>query len=379
MQNWQEYRKLFPHTDHTVYLNHAAVAPMNRRVMEATRIYQQKRSEENIPYWPDLMEARNRFKELVGKLINAPVEYIARVENTTAGLNILAQGIDWKPGDRILLNNFEFPANVYSFLNLERLGVKVDFVKQDQGRIHLEDLVRAIRPETRLLAISFVQFLNGFRSDLKAISEICRQHDLLFSVDGIQGVGALEIDVQEMGIDFLANGVHKWLMSPMGTGFIYISPRIFDLVYPTNAGWLSVEDSWEGIFDYKLDFLPTAQRFEPSGFNVQGLVGANASLEIFLEIGMKHIQERILKLTDYLIDQLEAFGYKLFTISDPVHRSGIVTFCHDRAEELFEFLISNRTYVSLRSGMIRVSPHFYNTTEDIDRFMAVIREFDLKS
>lgn len=373
--NWDAHRQYFTHLEDTVYLNHAAVSPMNQRVIEATHRYQAKRAGDNILYWPDMMEDRKRFKALIGQFINAPVTQIARVETTSAALTLLANGLDWQPGDRVLLNNMEFPANVYPFLNLKRFGVEIDFVQHDRGQIHIDDIRRAIRPETKLLAISFVQFSNGFRSDLAALGQLCREHDLIFSVDGIQGVGAMQIDVQAMGIDFLANGGQKWLMWPMGTGYFYISPRLIERVYPTNLGWLAVEDAWEKMMDYRLEPLPTAERYEPSGFNVQGLVTALASLEWFVEIGPAAIQERILALGDYLIEQLQADGYELFTVTDPAHRSGIVTFKHPRAMELWEFLQQQRVIVSLRTGMIRVSPHFYNNTDDIDRFMAALRRF----
>ncbi|NIV72411.1 MAG: aminotransferase class V-fold PLP-dependent enzyme, partial [Calditrichae bacterium] len=170
----------------------------------ATQRLIEDRSLRNIAYWPDLMDAKHRFKELTGKLINSAAENIAVTSSTSMGLNWLAQGLEWHPGDRILLNNFEFPANVYPFLNLQRSGVQVDFVEHREGIIRVEDLAAKIRPETRLLSISFVEFLNGYRNDLKQIGELCAQNDIIFCVDSIQGIGALQLDVQELNIDFVA-------------------------------------------------------------------------------------------------------------------------------------------------------------------------------
>ncbi len=379
MADWNAYRQLFPHTAHSVFLNHAAVSPLNKRVLQALQEYQEIRSNsrDNLIYFPEISEKRTRFKELVGRLINAPVSQIARVESTSAGLTLLANGLDWQPGDRILLNDMEFPANVYPFLNQERRGVKVDFVQNDHGRIRLEDLRRAIRPETRLLSISFVQYLNGFRSDLQAVGELCREHDLIFCVDGIQGLGALQVDVQALGVDFWSNGGHKWLMWPMGTGFFYISPRIFERVYPTNAGWLAVENAWD-FSKFDLKFLPTAERFEPSGFNVAGMVGAIAELELFLEIGPGQIEAHILETTAYAYERLLENGYGVYTVPEAAHYSGVITFEHEQATALCEFLKSQQIFVSVRSGKIRVSPHFYNTREDIDCLIAAVRKFDSK-
>ncbi|MFQ5584311.1 MAG: aminotransferase class V-fold PLP-dependent enzyme [Calditrichia bacterium] len=285
IDNHQKYRQLFPFSGQVVYMNHAAVSPLNSRAIAAMQAYQKERSSSNIEYWPDLFDKKRQFKELVGKLINAHPDYIAMAGNTGMGLNILALGIDWKAGDRILLNNLEFPTNVYPFMNLKRFGVEVDFVAHREGRILLEDIVEKIHPRTRLLSISFVEFLNGFRNDMRAIADICRKHDIIFSVDGIQGIGALQFDVQEMGIDFLACGGHKWLMWPLGTAFFYIAPRIFESVYPAMVNWMSVENAWD-MLNYELKLLPNAERFEGGVFNLQGLIGAIASLELFSEIGV---------------------------------------------------------------------------------------------
>ncbi len=375
MVDWDAYRKLFPHTEQLIYFNHAAVSPLHRRSMDAIRAFQRERSLHNIEYFPDILEEKQRFKELLGKLIHAPADYIAITENTSMGLNWLARGISWKSGDRIILNNFEFPANVYPFLQLQEQGVRIDFVAHRDGRIVPDDIAAMIRPETRLISISFVEFLNGYRNDLAAISRLCQKHNIMFCVDAIQGLGALQIDVQELAIDFLACGGHKWLMFPLGTAFFYVAPQIFDRLSPMAVGWLSVENSWD-FFNYELNLLPTAARFETGAFNIAGVIGAKATLQMFLEIGTQHIEHRILANTDYLIKNLQEGGYELFTAIEQPHRSGIVTFYHSRAEELAGYLKQNRIIVSLREGMIRVSPHFYNTVEEIDTLMEFLKRFD---
>lgn len=411
--DWEKYRALFPHTfrpaepalvapyqesngkNHAglagafgqklaeisaptpamVYLNHAALAPMHAKAIAAIERHNRERSCGNIEFWPDLVEVKRSFKSLLGRFINAAPEYLAVTDSTSMGLNWLAQGLEWNPGERILLNDFEFPSNVYPFLNLQRRGVVIDFVKQRNGRIALEDIAAMIRPETRLLSISFVEFLNGFRNDLQAIGRLCRENNIIFCVDGIQGLGALHLDVQESGIDFLVSGGQKWLMWPLGTAFMYISPRIFDLIHPMAAGWLSVEDSWD-FFKYELKFLPTAERFEPGNYNAAGVVGAGASLEMFLEIGSRAIEQRVLGVTGYLIERLQENGYRIYTPLEPESRSGIVTFHHSNAPGLFEQLKSRRVHVSLRNGFIRVSPHFYNNEDDIDCLMELLLGFD---
>ena len=373
--NWMKYRALFPHIENMVYMNHAALAPMHNNTLRAIQQCYYERSCGNIEFWPALLEVKSEFKELVGRLINGAPENIAVTDSTSMGLNWLAQGLTWQPGDRIILNDYEFPSNVYPFLNLERQGVVIDYVKHRQGRIELEDIAAQIRPETRLLSISFVEFLNGYRNDLKRIGELCRENDIIFCVDAIQGLGALHLDAQECDIDFLVSGGQKWLMWPLGTAFMYFSPRIFNSVRPMAAGWLSVEDSWD-FFDYELKFQPTAARFEPGMFNAAGVVGASASLKMFLEIGIKEIEQRVLSTTDYLVEQLLDAGYHIYTPLEPQVRSGIVTFHHSKAPALFEHLQAHRVHVSLRNGFIRVSPHFYNTQEDVDCLVELLLHFD---
>ncbi len=371
---WQKYRNLFPHLKDQIYLNHAAISPMNTRTDQALRNFCDMRLRDDVEFWPGARDAKTAFIEKIGKLINASPRYIALVPSTSAGLNILALGLDWKSGDRILLNDFEFPSNVIPFTNLQRRGVEIDFVRHKEGVIDIEDIRKAIRPETRLLSISFVEFMNGFRNDLKGISSICRDHNIIFCVDAIQGVGALRMDVMEMGIDFLSSGGHKWLMWPSGVGFIFVAPRIFDKVYPAQAGWMSLETPFD-FFNYSQPFADSAQRFEPGGINTMGLMCATATLDMMLEIGPARIEEKILSNTDFLVNQLQDQGCRIFSDIRPARRSGIVTFIHDQPEKLFEYLSECRISVSLREGKIRISPHFYNNHDDILKLMSAIKEF----
>lgn len=374
-KNLSTYRTCFPHTESRVYLNHAALSPLHNRSLQAIQRYQFTRTYENVEYWPNMPEDKARFKELIGQLINVNPDYVAFTENTSMGLNWLTRGLSWQAGDRVLLNDFEFPSNVYPFLHLESQGVAIDYVKHRNGRIALEDIAAQIRPETRVLSISYVQFLNGFKCDLKEIGQLCRENDIIFCVDGIQGIGAVQLDAEDCMIDFLACGGQKWLMWPLGTAFMYIAPRIFDDINPMAPGWLSVDDSWE-FFDYDLKYLPTAERFEPGMVNAAGIAGAIASLEMFLEAGPKNIEETIYRITDYLIDRLQEHEYYIYTPLERKYRAGIVSFHHSNAEALAVYLNEKGVHVSVRNGFIRVAPHFYNTEEDIDCLMELMITFD---
>jgi selenocysteine lyase/cysteine desulfurase len=375
MTDWQKYRSLFPHTENQIYLNHAAIAPMNLRAQAAIQDFCEKRLDKHIEFWPEALERKAQFTELISRMINAPQENIALVPNTSAGLNILANGLVWKKGDRILLNDFEFPSNVIPFLNLRRFGVEIDYVKHRDGTISLEDIVEKIHPRTRILSISYVEFLNGFRNNLKTLGEICRKNDIIFSVDAIQGLGALQLDAQACGIDFLACGGHKWLMWPAGLGFAYIAPRIFEDIHPAQAGWLSLETPFD-FFNYNQPFADTARRFEPGVFSTISIMAATATLDMMFEIGFNQIEEKILSNTQYLLSKVRDMGLRLFTDPTPKHLSGIVTFYHDRAEELFEYLKEHKITVSLREGKIRVAPHFYNERSDLERFFQLVEKID---
>jgi cysteine desulfurase/selenocysteine lyase len=372
--DWEKYRQLYPHLKDQLYLNHAAIAPMNRRAFTALQDFCTKRLSEKVEFWPDASEKKAAFIKTLAELIQAPAENIALTSNTSSGLNTLALGLTWRPGDRILLNDFEFPSNVIPFINLRRLGVEIDYVKHRNGIIDIGDIRRAVRPQTRLLSISFVEFMNGYRNDLKALASICREHEMIFSVDAIQGLGALKMDVRNMDIDFLSCGGHKWLMWPAGLGMIYVSPRIFDQLYPAQAGWMSLEVPFD-FFNYHQPFAATAQRFEAGTFNTMGIVMAMETVTIMLEIGVETIEEKIMSNTDFLIRRLQESGFELYTPTEPAHRSGIVTFFHPRAEDLFNYLRENKIFVSLREGKIRIAPHFYNNHDDLERFISCVNTF----
>jgi selenocysteine lyase/cysteine desulfurase len=372
--DWEKYRRLFPHVSERIYLNHAGIAPFNLRGKAALLDFVEKRLETDIEFWPAALEKKAYFLEMIGRFINAPKENVALVTNTSAGLNILTLGLSWKAGDRILLNDFEFPANVIPFTNLKRLGVEIDWVHHHDGILEIDDIRKKITPRTRLLSISLVEFINGFRNDIEALGKICRERGIIFSVDAIQALGALKVDVEEMGIDFMSSAGNKWLMWPAGLGFIYISPRIFPEVYPVQAGWMSLQNPLEYL-NYNQPFDTTAQRFEPGVFNTMGIMTAIPTLGMMLEIGIEAIEQKVLNNTRYLIQLLRENGYKIYSSTAEKHLSGIVTFFHSQAEQLYSFLKEQQVYVSLREGKIRVSPHFYNNENDLETFMKKLRIF----
>jgi len=365
------YRKFFPITKTDIYLNHAAVSPFSTNVVEAIQNLLKKRSSDLIEVYPLAVEEKVKLKKNLAELIDGEEDNIAIIGNTSEGFNWLVQGLEWNKGDRVLLVENEFPSNVYPFLNLEQQGVIIDYVPTRDGFIYLDDIGKMIRPETKLLSISFVEFLNGFRNQLPEISDICHDNDVILSVDSIQGVGALPLSVRQAGIDFISNGGHKWLMGPQGCGFMYISPVLFDRLKPAFAGWLSVKDSWN-FFDYQLDFLDDARRFEIATSNVLGIFGLTASTSLLLEAGTKMIEQHLFTLGDRLIEKLTEMELTYIGAPDIKNRSGIYSFACNNVKEKYKHLRKNNVHLSLRNDVLRFSPHFYNTVDEIDEVVDLI-------
>jgi selenocysteine lyase/cysteine desulfurase len=366
------FRKYFPVTETDIYMNHAAVSPFSTKIVETTEKILQLRSSGQIEIYPVAVEEKKNLKKNLADLIDGEVDNIAIIGNTSEGFNWLVQGLEWNQGDRVLLVENEFPANIYPFLNLEQEGVIIDYVPVRDGFIFQEDIEKMIRPDTKLLSISFVEFLNGFRNQLSDISRICCDRNVLFSVDGIQGVGALPLSVRQSGIDFLSNGGHKWLMGPQGCGFMYISPVLFERLKPAFAGWLSVKDSWN-FFDYNLDFLDDARRFEIGTSNVLGIFGLAASTGLLLDAGTATIEKHLFGLGDHLIEKLSPLGFKYIGSNESKNRSGIYSFKCNNEKAIYEHLKANRIHISLRNDILRFSPHFYNTLDEIDQVVDILK------
>lgn len=362
------YRPLFPFLKNgTVYLDHASIGPIPIPTRTAVDLYLQRRSESDINVFQSFLKIHAQAKHRIGTLINAKADRIAFCDNTSHGLNILAAGFPWKPGDRVLLTDAEFPANVYPFLNQQRNGVEIDFVRFRDNRLHLEDIERALTPRTRVLAISFVQFLNGFRADLNEIGALCRRKNIILSVDAIQGVGAVPLDVQGMNIDFLACGSQKWLLNAEGTAFVYVSEELQEQIHQAYLGWVGINDFFSDFFRYRLDLDATARRYEGGTLNVAGIIGLNESLAILLNAGIPQIAKHLEDLTGVCIERIRNEPVELLTSDIASERAGIVSFRPRDAKAMFEKLRAANVIVSLREGCIRFSPHFYNTREEVEK------------
>lgn len=372
----EQIRQQFPFCNNgIIYFNHASTAPVSLAVRETINELLKEKSETKIDDYFSFIKVYEETKNLLGELINANPDRIAFLDNTSNGLNILATGIEWQNGDRILLNDIEFPANVYPFLNLGKFGVQVDFIKSKNGIVSADDIIANVKPQTKLISVSFVQFLSGYKIDLEKLGDFCRQNSIILSVDGIQGIGALDFDVDKFKIDFLSCGTQKWLFGAQGLAFIYLTEELQHKIKPAYVGWLSVEDAWN-LLNYKIKLKNTANVFQGGTLNSLGIHIFNTSLKLLKDFGFSRIEERVISNTKYLRKKLNEIGINcLIDEVEERYFSGITAFKVYNVEKLFKYLEEEKIVCSLREGFIRLSPHFYNTFDDIDVVIKSIKEF----
>ena len=372
MENIEKIREQFPITKNKVFLNHAAQSPLPKPVADAVRRF----TDDFSNFGTTSIEWNDGGKPFFAKLIGAKPNEIAFVENTSVGLNIAANVLHYPRDSKIVTTDLEYPSVVYPWLR-KSLGVKVHYVKNIDGKILLEDMEKAVDDKTAAVAISHVEYVNGFRHDMRALSEIAHEHGAYLIVDAIQSAGAMQIDVKKDDVDFLATACYKWLLSPPGAGYLYVKEEFIEKFEPPFVGWASVKpevfetiDFWD-IWNLKLS--ETASRFEVGSPSFISLTGAAEALKMILNAGIENIEKRILKLTDHLIESVKSLGFKLQTPEEPQYRSGVVNFKIDNPKEVAESLNRKGIIVSARAHGLRVSPHFYNTEEEIDKFMEEVK------
>ena len=352
------------------FLNHAAVAPMSGRAAQAMQRYLEECQSHGYAR-SGLYPESKRVRQLSAKLLNCLSEEVVFVKNTSEGISFVANGLQFSRGDNIVTSGVEFPANIYPWMNLRPQGVQLKMVPEDNGRIPTERIVELIDNRTRVVTISSVQFGSGFRSDLTALGNACQERGVLFCVDAIQSLGCIPLDVRAMKIDFLSADGHKWLLGPEGAGIFYCRHELLGLLRPSSVGWLGVNDHMD-FLKYELDFRDDARRFDGGSYNLAGIWGLGGSLDWLFDVGVERIWERVCALTDRLVEGVQAKGYRVVSSRAPGECSGIVAFVsdtHDHARIVNHLRQEYRTVVASRCGRIRVSPHFYNTEEEIDQLV----------
>jgi selenocysteine lyase/cysteine desulfurase len=376
-------RSLFPHAGDVAYFNSASYGPFCTPVAEAINANVQLRVEAKVDDSHEAFYVHEKLRKDYAGLIGAKEREVGVALSTTFGLNIAAFGLPLKEGDEVLVSDVEFPAAVYTFRGAaEARGLKLRFIESTDRFFDIEKFREAITPRTRLLVLSFVQYFNGFKNDLAAISAICKEHEIFFVVDGIQGMGAEAIDVRDLGIDIFASGCQKWMLAPQGCGFFYLSDEVQRQIIHPHMSWLSADWNVEftNLFRFNLPYFDSARRYEMGSYIVLNLLGMNASVEIFKNLGIGNIEEYNHSLIDRLAGYVEGNPFfKITSSMEPRHRSSIFTFSCPRLDELCALLKERGIILVKREGSIRVSVHLYNNEEDIDRLIAVLAEFSEKS
>jgi selenocysteine lyase/cysteine desulfurase len=372
--DWPTLRSHFPVTAHWAFLDHAAVAAPPDVCAAAIKEWADDKAANGItsylPWAGRVEETRRR----AGRLLNADPLDVCFVGSTTHGIGIVAEGFPWKPGDNVVTAAEEYPSNQYPWMNLRDRGVDARAVPSRGNRIELADVRDAMDGRTRVLAISSVEFGSGFRNDLAALGELCRKRGVFLFVDAIQSLGVFPMDMQQVPIDGLAADSHKWMLGPEGAGIAYVRREWVDRLHATGVGWNSVVNSAD-FSTITLDLKPHAGRWEGGTVNVGGIAGMGESLQLLLDFGIANVWARVRELTDYLCDRTRSAGAEVFSSRTGGEESGIVSLSTPGRDpkELMRKCKAVGVVVNVRGGRLRASPHAYNTVEEIDRFVEVLR------
>jgi len=362
-------RAEFPILGKWDFFNHGGVAPISKRAADALTKYTGEAL--NDAYlsgnWYGHAETT---RKLAAQIINASPDEIAFVKNTSEGLAFVANGLDWRGGDEIISTAVEYPANVYPWMDVaQRHGCRHIMVPERSGRIDLNELLGAVTPKTRLIALSHVEYASGYRNDITTIGALCRQRGILFCVDAIQSIGMVPVDVRAMNIDYLAADGHKWMLAPEGCGFFYCRRELLSSLRPEIGWWNVVNAQDYGTYDFTL--RSDAVRFECGTYTIPCILALGASLKLLLEVGIDLISARVHALTEQLAEGLTRKGYELVSSRAGEEWSGLVSFNSQRHDhqQIVRDLKAQKIIVVLREGRLRASPHFYNLPEQIARLI----------
>ena len=368
-------RALFPVTERAVYLNHAAVSAPPTPTIDAIQSQLADVSENGSVNFRKWLAVKENTRQLVAGMLGARPEQVAFMRNTSDGLSTVANGLDWRPGENLVTFRHEFPANLYPWLRLrDALGVEVRVCEERDGRIDTDELIRLIDSKTRIVAISQVQYASGFRADLERIGRVARAHDALLVVDVIQALGVIPIDVEAELVDVAAAACHKWLLTPEGVGFLYLSARARERIQPTLVGWTSVPNP-DDYGNYEQGWNQGTLAWETGTAPVALIHGLEASLKLLHEVGIPRIQVYLETLTDHLCEQLRNTDYQVVSSRRAGEKSQIVCIRHTAglsSMDLYAHLKKRNIITAPRGNRLRVSPHFYNTLAEMDELVKAL-------
>ena len=370
-----EVRSWFPITERCIYLNHAAISPPPITTIQAIKAQLKDVHENGSANYRSWQAVKEQARRLLANMLGARAEQVAFVRNTSDALSTVANGLTWKPGDNIVTFSREFPSNMYPWLRIrDAFGVEVRTCEERGGRIDLAELERLVDRHTRVIAISHVQYASGFRIDLKRLGRLARQHDALLVVDVIQALGVVPTDVEEELIDVAAGGGHKWLLTPEGVAYLYLSDRARERIQPTLVGWISVSDP-EDYLNFDQGWNRGTLAWETGTAPTSLLHGFKASLELLTRFGAQNIANHLEELTDHLCEGLRARNYNVVSSRAPGEKSQIVCLEPHKdwsAMGLYAHLKKGNIITAPRLEYLRVAPHLYNTPAEIDELIKAL-------
>jgi selenocysteine lyase/cysteine desulfurase len=368
-------RALFPVTERANYLNHAAVSPPPRPTINAIQSQLADVSENGSVNFRDWLAVKESARRLVAAMLGARPEQVAFMRNTSDGLSTVANGLDWRPGDNLVTFRREFPSNIYPWLRArDAFGVEVRMCEECDGRIELDELIGLIDDRTRIVAISQVQFASGFRANLERIGRAARAHDALLVVDVIQALGVVPIDVEAELVDVAAAAGHKWLLTPEGVGLLYLSARARERIRPTLVGWTSVPNP-DDYANFEQDWNRGTLAWETGTAPAALIHGLEASLKLLNEVGIPKIQAHLEMLTDHLCERLQNTAYQVVSSRRAGEKSQIVCIRHLAglsSMDIYAHLKQRNIITAPRGDRLRISPHLYNTVEEMDELVKAL-------
>lgn len=380
--HFENFRAQNPITRHFAYFDHAAVAALSSPAQAAIVKWLSEATTQGDVRWPDWDRGIQSCRDSAAKLVNASPSEIALVPNTTAGITLVAEGLDWRPGDNVVLFDNEFPSNQYPWLNLASRGVEIRRISptDPQGRIDPSQIESAFDAKTRLLSISWVGYATGWRISVDEIVELCHRRGILVFLDAIQGLGVFPLDVAKTPVDFFAADGHKWLLGPEGAGIFYLRAEHLERLRAIGVGWNSVENRrhYDRI-DLKL--RPEAARFEGGTLNTSGFLGLGASIDLLMEHGAgpqnAELANRVLQLGDYACKELRKIGATIVSHRGEGWSSGIISFLPPHGEPLSvrAHCESQGVVVRYRNGWLRMAIHAFNNEEEIRRLTNALASY----
>lgn len=356
------------------YLNHAAAGVLPIATRDALLKLVNGQAERGVLGFLSGEAALPAIRERICRFVGGRGPGVALLRNTGDGANVVARGLDWNAGDEIVLCDNEFGANAMPWLALREEGVTIRFIRTPHERMTPDVLRREMTPRTRLVAVSWVSFGDGYRHDLAALAEIAHAGGAWFCVDAIQGLGAFPLDAEALGIDALYAGGAKWLLALPGVSFLYVAPRLFERLVPRWRGWRDVADIWN-FLDYDQPLATDGSRFEGGTPNFHGAVALSSSMDVIEEGGTERIAAHVLALTDRFVEGLQSMDARIASVRGPGVSSGIVTFTLPGVDPvaLGRRLGQAGIVTTFRATGIRVSPHGHNTVSDIDALLEALR------